>query len=117
MTLGCAFFLVAIIFSVLFGIGAPRMFGINSKEWGIWIWAHQFWLNFLGSFVGWLCLWLLGVRVHVWAASDYATPLGAWEVFLFAVAFIGVTGFLPMASVTLIQNLSNWVRKVSNGEK
>jgi hypothetical protein len=99
---------VAIIASCLYGCFAVEIFqatppahlgGKGPRSWRI----HQWWLNFAGSAVGWLCLWFVGVQVYTggWFDWGYAT--------LALVAFIGVTGYMPMAVVGLVVGLAKGV--------
>jgi hypothetical protein len=57
---------------------------------GTWAWkVHQFWLNFLGSFVGWWAFWLFRCESRSVAWPDIA---------LLAIAFLGMTGLIPHVS-------------------
>lgn len=107
----CLFLTIGAVVSLIYGIGAGWMFGMNVSIWTPWQWVRQFILNYAGSFVGWVCLWIIFNRLSHWITNNYADTPGAWEIFLFIVSFIGITGHLPLASVTLIQNLSEWLKK------
>jgi hypothetical protein len=119
MTYECVFFVVASTASLLFGIGAGWMFETDPppKHWSAWMWVRQFWLNYLGSFAGWICLWLLTGRISIWIASGCENAPGVWEMFLFIVTFIGMTGHLPLASVRIIEDLSGWLKRAAKIDK
>jgi hypothetical protein len=69
---------------------------------------HQLWLNFVGSLVGWACLWFV-VRWIVGGTSNFG-----WEYALLAlIAFIGVTGYLPSTAVGIVQAIGTLVEKAA----
>lgn len=107
------FFTLAIIFSMVFGIGAGWMFGEDVTNWSAWVWIRQFWLNFVGSLTGWLCIWIDYGRITAWVTSGYnaQTQLGQWEIFLLIFGFIGITGHLPITTINFITSISNWFKK------
>jgi hypothetical protein len=73
--------------------------------------VHQLWLNFLGSVAGWLLLWVALQRLaFVIASPDH--PLKVSDFILLLVAFIGVTGFLPLSVVSFIQGIRDIAGRV-----
>jgi hypothetical protein len=86
-----------------------------------WQW-HQRWLNFLGSGVGWLALWLIGRKYLPAIAGSAEVTIDPWDIVGFFAAFIGVTGNLPYTAVSLVQGvgslasrlaelIGNWIAK------
>jgi hypothetical protein len=79
---------------------------------------HQRWLNFSGSIVGWICLWILGVKFVPFAAADSFPSLSWGDVGLAFVAFVGVTGYLPAMVAAIVQTGLSVIGKISGaGEK
>jgi len=109
-----AFWTVAILFSVLFGTKATEMLAAHvetkGKAWAWWV--YQFWFNFVGSFCGWIAL--AAIIRNVCLAIGQAKPLAPqWsDVALFFLAFIGVTGHLPLAVMTGIGSIQKVVEKL-----
>jgi hypothetical protein len=103
--------LVAIAFSVFYGCKAFEIFGVDhAGKPGAWKF-HQFWLNFSGSLAGWLILWVAIRRVSlVVGSTDHALKMS--DFILFLVAFIGITGFLPLSVVSFIQGIRDIVTRV-----
>lgn len=109
----CIYFAIALVVSLFFGVCAPKMFQVKTATWDRFTWVHQFWLNFVGSMTGWICLWLISGRISAWLLATPPVDLGSWDMFIAFVAFIGITGYLPMASVQLIQNIGGWLGKLA----
>jgi hypothetical protein len=103
--------------SVFYGCCAVAIFTteIASNKPRSWRW-HQRWFNFLGSTVGWLCLWF--VLIKLWPHLIRPTPISlSWPyVGLAFVGFVGVTGNLPWTVAGLANALGALVGKVA-GEK
>jgi hypothetical protein len=67
-----------------------------------WFVYNQYWLNGLGSFVGWLALYLLLFYVikidnyPLWLAMKFWTEhFGIRDLILIVVSFLGLTGYIP----------------------
>ncbi len=106
-----AFSLLALAFSLFYGFKAFDIFGVDHankpRAWKF----HQFWLNFVGSVAGWITLWLVIQRVaFVIRLPEHA--LKASDFLLLLIAFIGVTGFLPLSVVSFIQGIRDIAAKV-----
>jgi hypothetical protein len=87
------FFYAATLWAAFFGWRAVSIFGPaqdqKAKQWDWWL--YQIWFNALGAFLGWVAVWYLtcvrpsDLKVEHWLAC--------------LVAFLGVTGNLPYASL------------------
>jgi hypothetical protein len=100
---------IAVVASFLYGwcavaIFKPHIAGREEPPPTSW-WWHQRWLNFLGSLVGWLVLWLLIRKFGGCVFSGCAADIGVWDVVGAFVAFIGVTGYLPSSVVSLVAGI------------
>lgn len=102
------FFAIAFGFSLVYGF---RCWTINELDWDdereqkntmrwdagtFWWKAHQIWLNFLGSMVGWWAFWCL-LTYYVDHRSSHAS-LTYIDMVLAIIAFLGITGRLPHVS-------------------
>jgi hypothetical protein len=80
--------------------------GVDWKK-KTWAWRlHQRWFNFSGSLVGWGALWIVFRKVCV-----YPSPVRWFDVVLMAVAFVGITGHLPFATMGLLQGIKDLALK------
>jgi hypothetical protein len=106
------FVLVAIGMSVFYGLRACEIFSVSTTD-RKWSWRfHQFWLNFLGSGVGWVAAWAV-LRASVECASaDCALSVSPSAVSLFFLAFLGVTGYLPATIVGAVGGINELISKL-----
>lgn len=108
-----AFWLLAITASVFYGLKACVIFEVPTCG-KTWPWKlHQFWLNFAGSAVGWIALWSLVPRVIGCFAHGCSAELTWSDVGVFFLAFVGVTGHLPVAVVGIAFSVKEIASKVA----
>jgi len=108
-----AFWSVAILFSIFFGLRATQIFQVDSNN-KPWSWRfHQFWLNFLGSLVGWTACALILPEILQAIIYSLRPNVTFSHIFLFFVAFIGMTGFLPVTVIGTIAGLKEIVAKLA----
>jgi hypothetical protein len=98
--------------SVFYGVAACSVFGVTSqgrsRAWRI----HQFWLNLLGSAVGWVAAWAVLGAVAECQATACSLSLSPSAVAVFVLAFLGVTGHLPAALVGLVGGIAELAAKL-----
>jgi len=71
---------------------------------------HQWWFNFVGSLFGWAALWCLVRRVWgVWFFSSSSGQATVSDFALGFVAFVGVSGYLPYATMGAVNALQTLV--------
>jgi hypothetical protein len=101
-----AFWSLAGGFTVFYAAGCFGVWADKRHEERVWL-AHQYWLNGLGCFVGWVAVALL------WKKYRTAGLVGnEWTDFLLAVvAFLGLVGHLPFAATGLAVALRNIAMK------
>lgn len=106
------FSIVAIGMSIFYGLRACEIFNVSTKDrmpsWRF----HQFWLNFLGSGVGWVATWAVLRATVECASAECSLSLSSSAVALFFLAFIGVTGYLPATIVGAIGGINEFVSKL-----
>jgi hypothetical protein len=112
---------VAIVASALYGwyaveifLGVPAPGKLEHRKFLSWR-IHQGWFNFCGSIVGWICLWILGVKWVPFAIADNYPSLSWGDVGLAFIAFIGVTGYLPSAVYTIVQTGALVLSRLTGG--
>lgn len=80
----------------------------TTKSW----WIHQMWINFWGSFIGWICVYLL-----VFNLKDNVTLISQNFSFgllsLFVVGVLGTMGFLPLTAWLLANSIAVLTRKIT----
>ncbi len=98
--------------SAFYGIKATEIFGVSkqgkSRAWKI----HQFWLNFAGSIVGWITLWFLARKAYICFGGSCPISFGFWDAAAVFVTFIGITGYLPVTVVGVIQGVKELAVKM-----
>lgn len=103
---------VAFGMSVFYGWYACQIFEVadagKPSSWRV----HQFWFNFAGSAVGWVAAWALLDSVLACASGGCANSISFSSVALFVLAFLGVTGHLPMSLYGFIGGLREFVAKL-----
>ena len=106
-----AFALLGFAFSLFYGFKASDIFDVDHTDkpraWRF----HQFWLNFVGSVAGWVMLWIAIQRLRL-AIDSPEQSLKLSDFALLLIAFIGVTGFLPLSVVSFIQGIRDIAAKV-----
>ncbi len=94
---------VACAASAFFGVAACAIFSVPwPASWQGRV--YLFWFNFCGSAFGWGALGVLFNRLGPQASAD-AVTLG--DCGLALVAFAGITGHLPMATMGIFRGLGN----------
>lgn len=106
------FVLVGLGFSFFYGIKAAEIFQVQPVDKISWR-LHQFWLNFLGSVVGWITLWFVMERVVAALSNTRSLQFNFPTVLLFLLAFVGIIGFLPVTVVNLINSVGALVGKIA----
>jgi hypothetical protein len=86
----------------------PSALVVKPLSWHV----HQFFLNFCGSLVGWIALWFVGQKLLCAFHGDPSDI--TWDITwpnagISLVAFFGVTGYLPAATVGLIKGLARFI--------
>jgi len=103
---------VAVIGSLVYGFGAFRIHGESTPRAQGWPRRHQYWFNGAGAAVGWLAGWVV---IQRWLGCEYVCigePTG-WTILLAVLAFVGVTGFLPLTLMSTIAALKALLAKLS----
>lgn len=90
---------VALIFSVLCSIYAFNIHGVPKVKGPSLV--HQYFLNFLGSILGWILLWIVFPNLKDSIQHLPSATFNFKDIILTILAFIGITGYLPVAFVGL----------------
>jgi hypothetical protein len=106
-----AFWGIAVVFSLCFGIYAVRIFVSQEQTKKDWTWwFYQGWFNFAGAITGWSALYLLIVKFGR-NYPDSVNQLTFLDLVIVLIAFIGITGHLPYAVMGLITSLADLFAK------
>lgn len=119
MALDITLIVTGVLFSLFYGWKAVKIFKANKTETQIdkldWAWkAHQIWLNFAGSAVGWIVLWVMLKRYSPCIYAECSVVFGVWDLLGSFIAFVGVTGYLPSAVVGFVSGLSLLGNKIND---
>ncbi len=101
----------AISVSIFHGIFATSVFNVPTKGMSFAWKVHQFWLNFLGSIIGWCALWAVYHNVSPCLIAACASEYGWPDVGLFLLAFLGVTGYIPFTVIGLASGINQFAIK------
>lgn len=106
--------LIGLIVSLFYGFFADKIFwdkeqrSKHYKESPYPRHIQQFWLNFVGSFVGWFSIYLfLNILLHI-----RLSELSIAHILLFGFGIIGIVGWLPMTLLGVATSLGEIVRKL-----
>jgi hypothetical protein len=103
-TVGFGF--VAILFSLFFGWKACEIFSVpEPKKTSQRV--YLFWFNFFGSLVGWLALWVIVFKILRCASGSCQAGVELGDLVVAFVAFAGITGHLPMATMGVFSSLGD----------
>jgi hypothetical protein len=106
------YFIIAFGMSCYYGYFACEIHGVDKQNKSTHWKVHQFWFNFLGAAVGWLAMWAVLGSVVVCATGNCTNSISISSALLFILAFLGVTGHLPMSLFGLIGGLQEFVAKL-----
>jgi hypothetical protein len=99
------FLALAVIASLFFGFAACSIFAVPwPKSFAGRL--YLFWFNFCGSLVGWGALAILGDRYWPCVSGSCAVQAAFSDFALALVAFAGVTGHIPLATMGLFRGLA-----------
>lgn len=113
VSVGAIYLVLSIAFSMFFGLCAERIFLEATEQRPIRIF-YQFWFNFLGSAFGWGAGWFL-LRAAVGCnGGQCETFLSGSSLVLVVLAFVGMTGHLPLATMTAIAAMTAAVKELAN---
>lgn len=102
------YLVIALIFSAFYALKAYDIFTSKKLlENNTPTIIHQIWLNFLGSAVGWICLWFVAKTI-ITAPEPYKPDLH--DIFMGFVAFAGVTGHLPSVVVSTMNSVAAFIK-------
>jgi len=101
-----AWFWLALVMSLFWGIRSTFLFA-NSRNF--WWKSYQFIFNFVGSFAGWFCFYVLLVRTHN-NMPQFQGFVGG-DILLFAVSLLGLTGHLPQVTYGLVEGFAEIAKR------
>ncbi len=106
------FLALGVVGSLFFGFTACDVFEVAGAKTKHWAWKlHQGWFNFAGSAVGWFLAWFFARRLFQYLSAPCLPHLGWADAALIAAAFVGVTGYLPYATIQIVSTLRSLVEK------
>jgi hypothetical protein len=103
--------LLASLSSIFWGVRSAYLFGTKAAScWtSFFVRSYQFIFNFVGSFAGWCCLYVLLLRINNVALATHDFTGG--DVLLFLLSLFGLTGHLPQATYGLVQAVESLAQK------
>lgn len=105
---------VGLIISVFYGFCADKIFWTDEDRenhfkgtYGCVKHVHQFWLNFIGSIVGWFSIYLF---LNILLCIQFS-ELSLAHILLFGFGIIGIVGWLPMTLLGIATSLGGIAQK------
>ena len=108
------YWIFAFLMSMFFGFWSAEIFGSKAEKWNTPHHLYQWWFNFIGSLTGWAVLYLLLFARFDWGKSAAVNNVGATDILLLLIAFIGISGHLPMATTGIFHGSYVWLRNLLN---
>lgn len=99
------FLVIGTLFSLFYGIRSYFIFSLRTLdkkdreayEKSISLKVHNFFVNFTGSAIGWICLYLLYKDLFSSGLKNFdPQKIGLGHLFLVLIAFLGIWGILPL---------------------
>lgn len=90
---------LAIIMSLFWGVRSIILFAESRNFW--WK-SYQFIFNFVGSFAGWFCFYVLLIRTQNNMPRSQGFAVG--DIILFIVSLLGLTGHLPQVTYGFVES-------------
>lgn len=103
---------LAVAFSLFWGFHGSYFFaGKISRPWvgSILRITYHFVFNFVGSFTGWACLYVLVFRLN--GQALWTREFTGGDVTLFLLSFLGLTGHLPQTIYGMVQAVELLAKK------
>lgn len=104
-----SWFWLALIMSLFWGTRSVILFGISRNFW--WK-SYQFIFNFVGSFAGWFCFYVLLIRTQNNMPRFQTLTIG--DIILFVVSLLGLTGHLPQVTYGLVEGFAEIAKKATD---
>lgn len=109
----CYWFIIAVIMSLFWGIRGLHMSLL--KNWkdqfsksGYFFWlSYQLIFNFVGSFAGWICFYILLIRTQK-KLPEFTTGFDTSDFMLFSLSILGLTGHLPQTLYGLVVSIGKF---------
>lgn len=97
-----------------FAAGMSLFWGIRSvilfQKSRHFLWkAYDFIFNFVGSFAGWFCFYVLLIRIQNNLPDFRNVTLG--DVVLFIISLLGLTGHLPQVTYGFVEGFAELTKK------
>lgn len=74
-------------------------------------WCHQVWINFWGSFIGWISIYLLIVSIEG-NLKEVPQNITSGHLLLVVVGILGTMGFLPLTAWILANSMAVLTRRI-----
>jgi len=107
------FWLLAFVVSALLGVFCFQIHRVDRSDMTPVELAAQVWFNFVGALFGWAALWCLVRRAWaVWyVPASGSEKVTGWDFGLAVVAFIGISGYLPYATMGAVRRFWDVARQ------
>jgi hypothetical protein len=114
-----SFWGLALVVSILLGVYCREVHEIKSTELSGTRLVQQIWFNSIGALFGWAALWCLVRRAWhaAWLCSSSTGTATLSDFALGFVAFIGVSGYLPYATMGAVNYVLKRALELVTGAK
>ena len=108
------YFYIGLLCSLFYGIFAERIFGSKKqqeeakKEFGALGHIHQFWLNFIGSAIGWFSFFVFILVLQKIGIENISFS----HILLLLIGTLGIIGWLPLTLMGAIQSLATIIKRL-----
>ncbi len=89
------FLIVALLFSLFYGFFCKQIWFPENKNITKSRWLHEVWFNFVGSLIGWICIYAIYKSLSIFTWQTLVSNILWQHIILFLVGVLGIIGLLP----------------------
>jgi len=108
------FLIVALGFSLFYGFSCKQIWFPENSKITKSRWLHEVWFNFVGSFIGWICIFAIYKSLSVFGWQTLVVNISWQHIILFLIGVSGITGLLPYILWGISRTLDQLIVKTFN---
>ncbi len=110
------FLALALGFSLFYGLAFKQIWMSTSSKLTKSRWFHEAWFNFVGSLIGWICMFAIYESLFNFPWQTLVINISWQHIILFVIGILGITGLLPYTLWSVSRGIDEFIKKIL-GEK